>query len=348
MIGDILSYLHVNAKIMAKEGKFISSRRWEDLCGCSSPGEIASLLEGTDYFPYLSERAINEAGELEKAILEEFSEVEREISKLIPKGAWPIKEYLLRRWDVINLRTVMRGIHGGLKKEEILDSFIVGGELDFAFLKALTDAEAMDDLVTLLARTPYRSLRDGLDKYNESKNLFFLEALLDKIFWEDLLLKVLRPRGLREFKDFVRISVETHNLKTILRAKDDRLSSEDTDPFLIRDCRLLNELLPAYAEEDLSGLINLLEDTIYFEPLLGGQHEYEKTSSILSFEEALDNLVLKKAEEIRKGRPFGPGPLIGFLVSKQKEVRNLLAIVRSSELDLVRDEIRESLSSLRS
>ena len=347
MIRDVLSYLHVNAKIMAKEGRFISLGRWEDLWGCRSPGEIASLLEGTDYSPYLSERAINDSKELEKAILEEFSEVGREISRLIPKGAWPIKEYLLRRWDVSNLRTVMRGVHGGLKKEEILDSFIVGGDIDFTFLKALTDAEAMDDLVALLARTPYRSLKDGLDKYNESKNLFFLEALLDKIFWEDLWLKVLKLRGLREFRDFVGICVETHNLKIILRAKDDGLSLEDIDPFLIHNCRLLNELLPAYDEEDLSGLINLLEDTIYFEPILGGQHEYEKTSSILSFEDALDNLVLKKAEEIRKGKPFGPGPVIGFLVSKEKEVRNLLAIVRSSGLDMIRDEIRESISSPR-
>jgi len=135
MIGDALSYLYVNAKIMAKEGKFISSARWEDLWGCTSPGEIASLLEGTDYSPYLSEGAINEAKELERVILEEFSDLGREISEIIPKGAWPIKEYLLRKWDIINLRTAIRGMHGGVKKEEILDSFIEGGELCFNFLK---------------------------------------------------------------------------------------------------------------------------------------------------------------------------------------------------------------------
>jgi V/A-type H+-transporting ATPase subunit C len=347
MIGDALSYLHVNAKIMAKEGRFISLGRWEDLWGCRSSAEITSLLEGTDYFPYLSERAVNDSKELEKAILEEFSEVGREVSRLIPKGAWPIKEYLLRKWDAINLRTIMRGVHGGLKKEEILDSFIRGGDLDFAFLQTLTDAEAMDDLVALLARTPYQSLKDGLAKYNEAKNLFFLEALLDKIFWEDLWSKVLGLRGLREFRAFVGICVETHNLKIILRAKDDGLLLEDIDPFLIQDCRFLNKLLPAYDEEDISGLINLLENTIYFEPLLGGQHEYEKTSSILSFEDVLDNMVLKKAEDIRKGKPFGPGPVIGFLVSKEKEVKDLLAIVRGSEFDMIRDEIRESISSLR-
>jgi V/A-type H+-transporting ATPase subunit C len=343
MIQDVLSYLYVNAKIMAKEGKFISLARWEDLWGCRSPGEIASLLEGTDYSPYLSEGAMNEAKELEKAILVEFSELGREISRIIPKGAWPIKDYLLRKWDVINLRTVMRGIHGGLRKEQIVDSFIEGGEMDFTFFKSLIDAESMDDFVALLASTPYQPLSDGLAKYNENNNLFFLEASLDKIFWEDLWLKVLKLRGIKEFREFIGVCVETHNLKILLRAKNDSLLLEDIDPFLIAECTLLNELLPAFEEEDLPGLVPLLEDTMYFEPLVSAQAEHERTGSVLSFEKVLDNLVLKKAEDIRKKKPFGPGPLIGFLVSKDTEVKNLLAIVRSTEVDLSRDEIRESL-----
>jgi len=344
MIGDVLSYLYVNAKIMAKEGKFISSSRWEDLWGCTSPGEIASLLEGTDYFPYLNEAAINDSKELEKAVLEEFSSLEREISTIIPKGSWPIKEYLLKKWDVINLRTVMRGIHGDVKKDEIVDSFIEGGELDVAFFNTLIDAESMDDFVALLAKTPYQSLTDGLGKYNETKNLFFLEASLDRIFWEDIWEKVLSLKGIKEFREFIGVCVETHNLKIILRAKNDGLLLEDINLFLIPDCTALNALLSAFDEEDLSDFIHFLEDTIYFEPLLSAQQEYEKTGSILVFEQALDNLVLKKAEDIRKKKPFGSGPLVGFLVSKDAEVKNLLTIVRSTEVDLDRDEIRETIA----
>ena len=344
MIGDILSYLYVNAKIMAKEGKFISSSRWEDLWGCTSPGEIASLLEGTDYFPYLSEGAVSDSKELEKAVLEEFSSLGREISTIIPKGSWPIKEYLLNKWDVINLRAVMRGIHGDLKKDEIADSFIEGGELDIAFVKSLIDAESMDDFVALLAKTPYQSLIDGLSKYNETKNLFFLEASLDRIFWENIWVKVLKIKGIKEFREFIGVCVETYNLKIILRAKNDGLLLEDITPFLIPDCTALNALLSAFDEEDLSDFIPLLEDTIYFESLLSAQQEYEKTGSILAFEQALDNLVLKKAEDIRKKKPFGSGPLVGFLVSKDAEVKNLLTIVRSTDVDLDRREIREALA----
>jgi V/A-type H+-transporting ATPase subunit C len=344
VIRDVLSYLYVNAKVMAKEGKFISPMRWDDLWGCDSPGEITSLLEGTDYFPYLSEGATNEAGELERAILHEFSALSTEISKIVPKGAWPIREYLLRRWDVINLRSIMRGIHGGTGKEEIMASLVEGGELGLTFLGDLIDSEDMDNWVALLANTPYQALTDGLAKYNETQNLFFLEASLDRIFWEDLLAKVLRIKGLKEFREFVEVCAEAHNLKIVLRAKNDGLSLEDISPFLIPECKAVSEIAPAFDEEELSGLISIFEDTVYFEPLLSAQAEYERTGSIFSFEAELDNLVVKKAEDIRKKKPFGPGPLIGFIMSKEAEVKNLVTIVRSTEIDLDRDEIREALT----
>jgi V/A-type H+-transporting ATPase subunit C len=344
VIKDVLSYLYINAKIMAKEGKFISPMRWDDLWGCTSPAEVASLLEGTDYFPYLSEGAMHEAKELEKAILEEFSSLAKEIADIMPKDAWPIREYLLRRWDVMNLRTIMRGIHGDLRKEEIVESLAEGGEFDFTFLKGLIDAEGMDGFVALLTRTPYHTLTEGLAGYHAMHNLLFLEALLDKIFWEELLAKVLKLKGLREFRDFIEVCSETHNLKIVLRAKHDGLSLEEVGAFLIPGCTITHEITAAFDDEELSSLISLLEDTIYFEPLLSAQTEYERTGSVFPFEVALDKLVANKAEDIRRKKPFGPGPLIGFIASKEAEVKGLLAVVRSTEVDLDRDTIRETVT----
>jgi V/A-type H+-transporting ATPase subunit C len=344
MMRDVLSYLYVNATVMAKEGKFISQGRWDDLWGCASPGEIASLLEATDYFPYLSEGAVSDAKELEKAILAEFSVVGMEISKIIPKGAWPIREYLARRWDVINIRTAIRGMQSGAKKEDIVEFFLEGGELGITFLRAIVDAEGMEDLVALLTRTPYHSLSQGLGRYAETKNLFFLESLLDKAFWEDLWLKVLNRRVSKGFREFLEVCVETQNLKIILRAKHGGLLREEIEPCLIPECKILDGLLMAFDEEDIAGLLPLLDSTPYFEPLASCQPEYENTGSILAFEEVLDGAVLAKGEDIRKKRPFGPGPLIGFLVAKEMEVRNLLALVRSTEVELNREEVREAIT----
>jgi len=344
VIKDVLSYLYINAKVMAKEGKFISPTRWDDLWGCASPAEVASLLEGTDYFPYLAEGATHEAKELENSILEAFSALAREISDIMPKGAWPIREYLLRRWDVMNLRTIMRGIHGDLRREEIVESLVEGGEFDFSFLKGLIEAEGMDGFVALLTRTPYNALTEGLAGYHALHNLFFLEALLDKIFWAELLAKVMKSKSVKEFREFIQVCTETHNLKMILRAKNEGLSLEDVGPFLIPECPLTHKVTAVFDEEEVSGLISLLEDTIYFEPLLSAQTEYERTGSIFPFETALDNLVAQKAEDIRRKKPFGPGPLIGFITSKEAEVKGLLAVVRSTEVNLDRETIRETVT----
>ncbi len=343
MIREALSYLYVNAKVMAKEGKFISSHKWDDLWGCASPGEIVSLLEGTDYFPYFSEGAFNDARELEKSVLEEYSNLGKEISSIIPKGAWQLQEFILRKWDVINLRAIMRGIHGGFGKDQIMDSLVEGGEMDLIFFTSLIDVESMDDFVALLEKTPYRSLSDATTKYNETKNLYFLESTLDKIYWSYLWQSILKAKGIKEFKEYIERCVEAQNLKIILRAKSNNMTLEEINAFLIPDCPLLKDILPVFDEENISGLLPLLEDTVYFEPLASVEQEHEKTGSVLCFEDMLDKLINQKADEIRKKKPFGPGPLIGFLISKDREVHNLLAIIRSTGVDLDRENIRESL-----
>jgi vacuolar-type H+-ATPase subunit C/Vma6 len=58
----------------------------------------------------------------------------------------------------------------------------------------------------------------------------------------------------------------------------------------------------------------------------------------------LDGAVVEKGADIRKKRPFGPGPLIGFLVAKETEVRTLLALVRSTEVALNREEVRQAIA----
>ena len=138
--------------------------------------------------------------------------------------------------------------------------------------------------------------------------------------------------------------METHNLKIILRAKQGRLLREEIEPCLIPECKILDQLLVAFDEEDMAGLLPLLDGTPYFESLASRQSDYESTGSILAFEEVLDGAVFAKGEDIRKKRPFGPGPLIGFLVAKEMEVSNLLALARSTEVALNREEVREAIA----
>jgi V/A-type H+/Na+-transporting ATPase subunit C len=343
MIREALSYLYVNAKVMAKEGKFLSSHKWDDLWGCASTGEIVSLLEGTDYFPYLSEGSLNDAIELEKAVLEEYSDSGREIANIIPKGAQQLKDFILRKWDIINLRSIMRGIHGGFGKEQIMDSLLEGGEIGSNLLSSLADAEGMEDFVALLENTPYSSLSESMPKYNETKNLYFLESTIDKIYWTYLWQTTVKSNRIKEFKEYIERCVEAQNLKIILRAKSNKMTLEEIHAFLIPECPLLHEILPVFDEENISGIIALLEGTAYFEPLTSVEQEYEDTGSVLFFEDMLDKLVTKKADDIRKKKPFGAGPLIGFLISKDVEIQNLLAVIRATGVDLDRESIRELL-----
>ena len=72
--------------------------------------------------------------------------------------------------------------------------------------------------------------------------------------------------------------------------------------------------------------------------------EYNQTQSISVFDEALDSYERDMAKNIFKKKPFGIGPIIGFMYKKEDEIKNLKIIARSKRGPVVpSSEIKEML-----
>jgi V/A-type H+-transporting ATPase subunit C len=97
-----------------------------------------------------------------------------------------------------------------------------------------------------------------------------------------------------------------------------------SDGYQIREWKL-KDLMEA---EDVAGVISGLEGTDYATLLAEAMAYYNETSSIASFETALDNHVNSTAKKISLKNQFGIGPMIGFLSRKEREIKNLKIIVR--------------------
>ncbi|MGP8024175.1 MAG: V-type ATPase subunit, partial [Methanobacterium sp.] len=97
-----------------------------------------------------------------------------------------------------------------------------------------------------------------------------------------------------------------------------------SDGYQIREWKL-KDLMEA---EDVAAVINGLEGTDYA-PLLSEElPKYSETGSVSTFETALNNHVNQEAKKIALKNQFGIGPMIGFLNSKEVEIKNLKIIAR--------------------
>jgi V/A-type H+-transporting ATPase subunit C len=85
--------------------------------------------------------------------------------------------------------------------------------------------------------------------------------------------------------------------------------------------------------EDVAAVVSSMEGTDYSPILSEALNKYNQTGSIAAFEKDLDAYLTKMARNFAVKKPFGAGPMIGFLNRKENEVRNLKVIARGKRED---------------
>ena len=213
----------------------------------------------------------------------------------------------------------------------------------------LIEAETVQELIVALEGTPYaKILEDALPDYNENKTLLTLESALDNYYYEKLLVASSSQEddNTRMLHSYIGTKVDIANIKIILRAKDDGLPYEKINPYIINKGYHLREWkLKEFMEaEDMNSLLSSIESSEYGKVVADHIPEYNETKSITVFDEALDKYERDMAKNIFRKKPFGVGPIVGYMYKKEIEIKNLKIIARSKKGSAIpSSEIKEML-----
>jgi len=263
---NIVPYIYPNARIRAKEAKFIQKDLFDEMVAASSLPEVFSILENTDYAEYLQNISSTNPENFEILIDSYLADVYHEIENIVPKKDVNLMEILMTEWDARNLKYVLRNLYlteigkKGMNPEDLAKS-IVKSPLYKKILGNI-DAQTIDELVISLDGT-YFDLKDYLPLYRETKNLVYLENTLYKIVYERILNAL--PSNELEVKKYFTIMLEAENIKLLLRAKKDRISYAEIKPFLING--LFENIGRNFDEIDIDGIIDELDGTDFYNPL---------------------------------------------------------------------------------
>ncbi|OPX60792.1 MAG: V-type ATP synthase subunit C [Methanobacterium sp. PtaB.Bin024] len=326
-VQNIFPYTYPNARVRGRAGKIFTEKQFSEIIEAGNIDEVKNYLRGfPDYAKYIDQYS------LEKALDTQLAENYDLIARITPANSRDAFKFLLKKWDIQNLKSIVIAKKVGLNAEETLELVVPFGELTDK-LDALVDANDINEVLSALEGTEYTSIiEDAIPIYEETGMLLPLEASLDKYLLENLLRTVTTPEddNTALLKSYVGSMVDATNLKIILRAKVDGLKFEDIDPYMISDGYQIREwkLKDLMEAEDVAGVVSGLEGTEYAPVLVEAMTQYTETGSIGAFEIALDNHVSETAKRISLKNQFGIGPMIGFLSKKEKEIKNLKIIVR--------------------
>ncbi len=351
---------YVNARIRSRRASLLDESDYRKLVRMG-PDAISRYLEETEY-----EREMNELGARYRGVdLIEYAlnaNLSRHFQDLLDWSDGQLYDQLvryLRKFDTWNIKTILRGIYTDTPRDEIEADLISAGEFTKRDLDRLLEAQSIDDVIERLSGTIYYDpLIDAYDEYEELNLLVPLENAVDRAMFEHMISgidvetgpasRVLErhqqwtgsPAAL--FREFLAAEIDLLNVRNALRIAK---SGSELDPssYFIEGGRLFSKRELGLLTGDLDGLVATIRDSVYGEKLDDALAELEDAESLLEVEQAIDRALVEYGDLLGSRYPVSVCPIIAYVLAKELEVQNVIAIARGREAGLSEEEIREEL-----
>jgi V/A-type H+-transporting ATPase subunit C len=141
----------------------------------------------------------------------------------------------LTRWDVQNLKTIIRGKYYGATREEIQEDLVPAGRMGEQALSALLAVDTIPEVLEEARKRQNIVIPDEVMRsFEASKNLAPLEDYLDKWNYANLL-EMVQPtsKPKRLLLAFIRREIDVANLRTLLRLKLEGMPADKIGIYLI-------------------------------------------------------------------------------------------------------------------
>lgn len=338
------SYPYINARVHVMKADLIERSVYDKMLNMSVE-DITRYLQDTTYKREINELATRYSGaELVERALD--TNVARAFTKLLGISRKEVRTLLsayLGRWNLRNLKAILRGKAAGFPPDEARSSLKPYGEIYESFDSIYRNATAKEILAACAKHVP--GAEKVLARYDEEREMRALENALDCRYYGALysLAKKL-PRQGRLVRSFILTEVDISNLRTVIRLKREKLGREQIVKYLILPGgRLKKDDFTALAGAEQEGFASALGKTRYGPSLAEGLEGYKKTGSLAPVQTALEKLWLRQINLMFHQHPLSINPIIGYVLAKEREYKNIRLAAHGKESGLPKEFIRENL-----
>jgi V/A-type H+-transporting ATPase subunit C len=345
-----VNYGYVNARIRGMKSRLLGPDLLESLILKPDTDAIITELEKTTYRAEIEKASVQHKGLacIEVALRMDVAHTFRKIYSLFEEEKdEKYARILLNRWDVHNIKTILRGKNIHETSSEILGCLIPAGELDEATLVELVkqpDVRGVIDLLATWGIAYSLPLTRHFKDFGEKRDLAIMEYALDKFYFENALESLQgQTYDDRSLREMVATEIDVTNLRSMLKMIRDRIPPEETQEFLIPGGSLKVERLMALMKAGtIKDALKQLAGTPY-EFLNQVTEETFKQEKISVFEKELERFLIRKGTGWFFGDPLSIAIAIGYVWAKFTEVTNIRIISRLKAADVAEKIIREEL-----
>ncbi len=330
-------------KVGSEKSQLLTKDKYLDLANSKTLKEFISKLQSTPY----GQLHIQENFSLELLTFFFKEALFRVISKLInnsPKNYRIFFQAYLVKYEMENIKTLLRGFHTNVNREELSKNLHYSVEALLGRERLIREClEELDlhSLVQTLSKLPYgKVIRESFLFFEREQFSFFhFDVFLDLKYFQGLwnAHQKLDRKNRGIVRKFIGLELDCYNLETILRAKNLKLASSEIYQMITRQFYRLKQ-------EFLDHLIN---DEILSEELFGKLGIRDKREYNLRDPQSIRHLLkretLKLIHNFYCKAGFNIGKPFALLKHKEIEIENLRRISIGIHYRKLPDEIMNRL-----
>lgn len=314
------------------EKNLLTTNNIQRLVDSESLSEALGSLNDTSYGVYL--KNLDRDEDYEEALYEALKDSYEKISSISPDSQLVV--FLEEKYNFHNLKVMVKEL---IQNEDYQKAYMDIGKIDIVNIrKELKSEKDQFDNFYLEAA------KKALDLYEESKDPQDIDLSLDRNFYEKLL-KDAKNLEYDSLIGFTKNRIDLINLKSLLRIK-----GQDQTVDLLKKALIdggfveKNRLIEAF-NLDISSLSNIFIKEDSYPYLKDALEEDDIYKAMQEIELGIDNHLVDFAKNSKKVS-YGPEVLLGYLISREMEIKNLRIIFVAKVNGLSREFLEERLRNL--
>ncbi len=360
-------YAYINARIRSMEGDLLSQEQVRELLSFRDLSSAASFMKKTAYsisFPVGAEGSEGSMSNIiDSAVRASLSGSMQKVLSMFKGDEDNLIQIFLSKWDVFNIKTLLRGKLNHAASDEVLSATVPAGSLDENMLKEIYKQPSIQATLDMLFTIGYGYVSSVVKFKNlHEGNLLQAEVGLERAYFKDMLTRV-RNSGETKFipspltgegegggerrinrtllEDTIRLFIDRYNLIAAVRMADGGIQTDEAMEYFIEGGKMipLDIFRKIIKARDVSDCMSMIDSAVWKLHYTKFSGQSRITNPVLLVERWMDYEVLHHALRLHRSDPLNIGLVISYILRKSNEVINLRIILRGILYNLPQGEV---------
>ena len=347
---DLSDYGYVNARVRGMRSYLLTRDYFMRLVEAPDMEGIQSMLEQTVYRREITEAFLMkpERPDYDQALSLNMIAAFRKILDSTGGEAHRLCMVMMSRYDVQNVKTILRGKKGNATAPEILNLMIPVGEIKMDTLETITKGREIRDCINTMVTMQMkygRVLAAAYPDYvKKDQDLAVLELALDKYNYESNVASLKgKDSNVEMVREMLVAEIDLRNISTLVRIRGLKLDDEEVEKLRIAGGTLSgDQFLALQRLGDVVQIVSEYPDPRTRKLLEKALAEYQD-EDIVAFDKELEHELIRRGAAMSNVDVLGVGVIIGYMFQKQNELINLRIILRGRMMDRPQADIKRDL-----